>query len=604
MKITYQKILAILAIFVTLVLPANGFISVQAETSAGSAGVIVPAGPVEPTGPQEKTGPAEPTGPQENSLVNIKTGPDSVNNNQTDNNQTLSSVQNRQSTINNNIGVDASSGENAISKNSSVDSLSSGNIDGAVNVINMTNSQLNPDSSVGIKTINNNAQGDIVLNPSEDRTPLDSLNSVTGPSSVNVNSANESNVVVAIDKNKSTIENQLNIEADTGNNAITQNTLIGKISTGSIDLAVNLINLADLINPNLVLNLDIWSIMNGYSGDLVIPNTVINKETGPDSNNNNESNINKTAKIDLTSQTDINNGISVDTKTGDNEISQNSYVGDITTGKNNVEATLLNIANDSIPVYYIINVFGKWTGLIPENLKNNVFVNQITGPSSANSNDLNQESDFSLTAEIDTSINNLINVKANTGQNRILKNTAVGRVTTGDINLLANVANITRSIGKNANRFRLEVVNIFGNWAGNVKTEADKPSQDDQTAISANQNNLTAPVLATASFQTTPILSRNVPNEAIEASKSSTTSNTLSEQEITSNTDSSTPSVLETNNLNTNNIVDRESKLSSISSNERNESASKQTQMQLAAILLGGSFAGFGLALRMRKLTK
>jgi hypothetical protein len=57
--------------------------------------------------------------------------------------------------------------------------------------------------------------------------------------------------------------------------------------------------------------------------------------------------------------------------------------------------------------------------------------------------------------------NNTLKVNANTGGNVLTDNTTVGNVTTGSINVLANLINILNSWGGDLTHFHLGIINIF-----------------------------------------------------------------------------------------------------------------------------------------------
>lgn len=388
-------------------------------------------------------------------------------------NTNIASTINSNSSVDNNISVDSGSGNNNIEKNSSVASFESGTVDGAVNLINLTGSVLNPESSFGEKNIDPTGKNSIALDPSSSREKISSLNQLSGPQSVNLNSSATNNIIGLIKNTNQEIENNINLIADTGHNILNQNTMIGKVSTGSINLAVNIINLQNLIDPNFIIDLDFWSILGSFGGNLVIPNS-ISALTGPDSINHNNASSSDNQKLESTNQTRTNNAISLASNTGENNISENSYVGDVATGQTKVDGKVINIDGSSVPLHYIINVFGKWTGIIPPEYADRVIVNEITGPNSLNQNTDQLTNYKTVVADSTTDINNSVNIRANTGNNQISKNTAVGNVTTGDINIIGNIANIINSIGQKTSRLRLGVINIYGDWSGTFSSMQQK----------------------------------------------------------------------------------------------------------------------------------
>ncbi len=509
--------------FAQLALPLSAVRAAGDPSVRGPQGQV---GPQNPTGPQAPTGPQTPTGPQpvaqpgstdttdplamtpadpqaapssspapadgtadilapasDSTMANDTTGSNSVNDNTQNSTTTTDVTQNNDADVANGINLNANSGNNAINQNTAGGDIATGDLMGSVNLLNVTNSVFAPGSSVGVQSLTGGSQ-DLYLLASDGRTLLPT-NDTTGVNSSNTNTINGTNVVHLINNNTSDVDNDVTILADTGNNTITENSSLGDIMTGSIDMALNLVNLINLQLPNLLMNLDIWSVFGDLNGNLVLPS---NSNTGSNSLNQNTVNSTNDASLDVTQTANVANNFNVATNTGGNTLDQNTAVGDVVTGDVDVKGGVTTIANSGHPVLYLINVLGKWLGeaVLPGV---GVIVNELgnsdTGANSENTNTVNQtntvDADINQTANVD----NNVNLNLNTGNNTVARNSKVGTVSTGSINVMANVVNFVNSFGGNLSQFSLGIVNVFGNWFGSAKTAGAQTASAQGSATSA-----------------------------------------------------------------------------------------------------------------------
>lgn len=529
-----------------------------------TVGIVEQVGPIEPTGPIEPVGPIEPTGPQEVTVIesNQATGENSQNQNETNLTDSLDAQVDNNAVIENDQTLSMVSGDNTLSNNTGVESLSTGNIDGTINIVNITNTVLAPGSSINGKTIDGSNYGDLTIGsiqqPNSVLLPSSQLqnmqqNGTTGSNSSNFNLLDSNNVVAIINNNDSSINNGIGITADTGNNQILCNTDIGNITTGDITLATNLLNLANIIDPNLILNLDSWNVIHGLNGDIIIP-VLSNSETGANSDNANLLNASLLTNLGLNNNSTINNGLSLDLSTGKNLFDSNTAIGDIIAGDSSIASNLLNLTNANSGIFYVINVFGQWFGKAFGVIPSGIEINQIdpetnnfetvfgslasdnleltaaetensntidssnnsTGSNSENLNETEIENQTDITQNNNSAIDNNIDFKANTGKNTFGNNTAIGNIKTGSIEILSNIINFTNSVSNSARKIRIGIVNIFGNWTGNLgkaptpfkppaeadnlaeqKLPSDPADSADSAAVPDSQNNLdSAPIVS------------------------------------------------------------------------------------------------------------
>jgi hypothetical protein len=372
-------------------------------------------------------------------------------------------------TITNDADINLNSGNNTINDSTKVGSIGTGEIDGAACVINLGDVVLSDDSSIGLTTIDGSKAGNILLTPSNDRILLN--NSATGPNSENQNIVKDNNIVNILQGNNTTMNTTIDLNANTGGNKIGNHTVVGDIVTGDVNLAANVIDFSNLQGDDLILSIDSWSILGNYTGDIIIPN-MNNENTGPNSLNSNQLGVSQDTDISVESNYNLADNFIIDTSTGENEIGNNSAIGNIKTGETTVNGSSTTV-NDlsNVPVFYLFNVFGEWNGEIVGLNPSMYVVNEInntTGPNSNNINDIANNNDTNIDINNNTNIINNINISANTGKNNISNNTSVNNIETGSINIIANSL---KALGCEAGKFSVKIINIFGDWTGSARNQ-------------------------------------------------------------------------------------------------------------------------------------
>ncbi|MBI4032458.1 hypothetical protein HY374_02000 [Candidatus Berkelbacteria bacterium] len=434
-------------------------------------------------------------GTTEGSLTNDTTGAGSTNGNTVDETNTTDIDITNDATATNDVDMDLATGSNTLTGNTSVGSLTTGDIQGSLTLVNALNSVFAPGSTVGLGTLSTDEHGNIVLSSGSNRAILPT-NELTGADSTNTNAYSGLNAVTIRTDNTATVDNDIDIAADTGSNLIDANTTLGDVTTGSIDLAVNLINLLNLFMPDTLFTLDVWSLFGDVTGDLLMDNA----ETGAGSTNENDVTSTTTVTADVTNDADIENTFDIAPTTGGNTFDRNSTVGDIATGAINVDGSVTNVANAGAPMFYIVNVLGDWTGgdlgLPAGSFIINELGNLLTGADSTNTNTVDETTTVDVDVTNTATAANRIGIAANTGGNTLSRNTQLGNVKTGDVNILANVLNFLNTTGSTLSKFSLGIINIFGDWKA-------KPAQNTSPAMTASTS---APQVASTTTSPSPIL--------------------------------------------------------------------------------------------------
>lgn len=400
----------------------------------------------EPVGPQESVGVQEPVGHQNILPENI------IEENSEAVDQTTDSTINNNTNIENNAEINADTGNNQIGASTVVQSVQTGDIVGVGTIINTAGTVLNPDSTLRIKTVD----GDNLIDQS-DFISMDSFNIGNPLSQVDPSSF--------VQISNTNITDDLNIDLNTGLNEILDNKLIDSFQTGSIDFILNMINILNLTDPNLDLDIDIYSILNNFSGDIIVDDSQGSPSSEEPIFRALDQNYNNTTEADY------------NLTTGENEFSNNTKIGSIETGD-----TLAGQFGRSLDGLFlntqllILNVLGDWEGADLSN----------TGVTQVNLLPLLADI---VDGESNTDVTRNVNYNANTGKNRVANNTAIGSVSTGGIRIISNFVDLLSTLRSTNGKFKITIINILGCFKGNVvsvkKDECGQacPPQEEQDEI-------------------------------------------------------------------------------------------------------------------------
>jgi len=244
-------------------------------------------------------------------------------------------------------------------------------------------------------------------------------NITTGPFSENENEWEiDQDFNLDID-NDAYLENDWDFVVNTGDEHIYDNTCVGDVQTGDISGNIRVNN--ELNSENM--NLDLMSL--GDMGNIDVK--FANDYTGPHSENENEAEIRSEVDVDIRNTAHIDNDLDLRANTGENHIGSNTADGDIQTGDIRFDAEVNNSVN--------ANAGSLDLGNIGSMDVNSRFQNDVTGPESENSNEMEIRNDVDVDINNDAHINNDANITANTGDNCIDHNTVVGDIETGSIDI-------------------------------------------------------------------------------------------------------------------------------------------------------------------------
>lgn len=277
--------------------------------------------------------------------------------------------------------------------------------------------------------------------------------------------------ITIIATNEAGIQNDVSVNAVSGNNLIEEANETSAITTGSAYAASNIVNIA---NTNFVDSNYIFLIsnnLNDWTGDLVFPGKDFFKELFPEILSRAER-ICSAPSITSENSSDFSNIISSSANSGDNQIEGGN--GIIMTGDSYSVANNLNIANTNVLnsnyVFIAIKVNGNWQGRILS-LPPGLFVEQTpTGlviSNHSSPSDCDGYTASSIKTENNAIIENNVNVSAETGNNKILGAPSNSVIQTGDAYALNNTINVANSniLGSN---WVTALINVLGNWNGDI----------------------------------------------------------------------------------------------------------------------------------------
>ncbi|MBZ9571930.1 DUF11 domain-containing protein [Patescibacteria group bacterium] len=276
-----------------------------------------------------------------------------------------------------------------------------------------------------------------------------------------------------VSDNEGSIENEVLIDASTGNNSASSNSGDAIINTGDANVVTNVFN---FLNSNIIgsnWTQIIINVFDNWIGDLIFPGKEAMQDflgqgssvCGGDCGGTN---------IVSSNEGQIENEVTVVADTGQNTITRGS--GIINTGHANAQANVFNVANSNINggSWFLlgINVFGNWKGNVfslPPGFGNNVSSNGVKlynlGPEDLDNP--SENSSLNIVNDNTGTIKNSVLVNVSTGGNTANSNEGSAVINTGNANVLTNLTNILNSNITGAN-WLLGMINVFGNWQGDL----------------------------------------------------------------------------------------------------------------------------------------
>lgn len=402
--------------------------------------------------------------------------------------ETLLEIQN-DGTVVNTLDAAAITGQNDVSQNTGNASVSTGNANVAATLLNFLNVNV-VDGALWLDVVDifGDLNGNIVI-PEEaiaylERRQRELLvevsNAETGADSTNMADVDVAQTELTEITNTAGVENNVNIDAITGQNSATRNTGGSTIATGDVLATTNTVTLANMNVVDGNLGLIIVNALNRWLGFLLGSDgiwtpidhdysTVVaaeNSSTGANSTNAADIDVASSETTQVTNDASITNTLDLAAITGQNTVNQNTGNASVRTGDARVNATVVNVVNTNVVrggfFTAVVNVFGNWFGdLFFGNRSVRAFAssgadseggglmiqaeNANTGLGSENIIDVAVESESVVTIENTATIENNLTVNADTGHNEANRNTGLGSVDTGDVLAVLHARNMANS---------------------------------------------------------------------------------------------------------------------------------------------------------------
>ena len=364
---------------------------------------------------------------------------------------------NTSQTLNNTIGSLAVSGNALVFANTNGGSALSGNAQAIANVVNMLQSSSNAFGASGnavtfVSTINGDVNGDLLLDPA--------LISTVQPAStdLNLNSANNTD---------QTINNNITLAAQSGDAAVDSNTNAGNATTGSATAVANVLNFLNSAVTSGKSFLGVVNINGNLNGDILLPPGFIDQLLA-----SNVPTVTINTDVDLTNNTNqsINNAVTATANSGTASVDKNTTAGNASTGNASSSITAFNLTGSNVvgsnDLLVFVNVLGTWYGMIFN--APGATTAQLGGGITSNNTAAN--TDVDMTNTTNQSINNAIDVSAQSGNASVSKNTNAGNATSGDARAAVNLLNVTNSNLSLSNWFGILFINVFGTWKDDRKS--------------------------------------------------------------------------------------------------------------------------------------
>ncbi len=394
---------------------------------------------------------------------NTNTGSTSNNTSNTTTDQTNTATNNNTSNTTNNTTANSTSGTN--DSNSNTGNATVNTSSAATNTT--TNTTTNTNTYAPMSWTSWTGDGDWQSRSTNGQTGSTSNNTANTTSNETNNLTNTNNAI---------INNTTNATSDTGTNNALNNTGDAAITTGNASTIAGNQNVANVNATAWTGNGDWTTMWNGEA---------LNYLTGAHSDNTAATNFTKVLDVLNQNGVDINNLLGASANSGGNNASQNTGNATIQTGNSSVLATLFNLANsnifgtDAINILYQ-DIYGQYSGdvnlsnatpLSLQSLLNNPTTvnssNSLTGSGSTNNSTVNGSLFLDVLNQNSGSLENNLNLNSITGGNNANDNTGNGSVTTGDASIIANLINFLNA-NIFTNSFYLGVVNVYGDWSGNL----------------------------------------------------------------------------------------------------------------------------------------
>lgn len=163
-------------------------------------------------------------------------------------------------------------------------------------------------------------------------------NEQTGSGSQNANEVTDTTNVSATFSNTAAVDNTFTLDLNTGGNTIQNNTTVGDITTGAVDVGIESTTTVNAVDASVL-----GDLLANANGTVTINGQ--NSQTGANSVNTNQSTQTRIFTFSQQNTMTVTNTINAAINTGNNTIADNTTVGDITTGPITVDVNVTTQGN-------------------------------------------------------------------------------------------------------------------------------------------------------------------------------------------------------------------------------------------------------------------
>ena len=385
---------------------------------------------------------------------------------------------NQNGTVTNDVNSKSQSGDATVAQSPVGGDATSGSSTASATLINTIASAAGPSPApfqTSTDNITGNQTGDIAIAPP---TTLNQNNQSTVQTPDNTPTAVQST---------GTINNNVTLLAGSGNATVQNNGVGGNATTGQATADANLINLIDSTINDQQSFLDIINIFGNLTGNIVLPQSLIDALSAPNTAPNGGNGTNQ----QITNNFLINNQVTLLAQSGQAAVINNGNSGNATSGNATTNLVLYNLINSQINggnlLLVLVNVLGTWTGLL---------LNEPAGTNTATLGSGVQDSSASQTAPVSSTstetINNNLYLDAVSGDALNAYNAQGGNATSGNATSSADIVNILGDQINISGWLGILLINVFGSWNGSLVTARPASINNSFQGQSGNTTYVTA----------------------------------------------------------------------------------------------------------------
>lgn len=293
--------------------------------------------------------------------------------------------------------------------------------------------------------------GGQVVALSQEQT-IEAINASTGNDSDNTIAISDERERTTHVTNTAEIVNEVDATAITGQNVASMNTGQGKIATGDANVTATAVNIANTTVKDASLFIAVVNIFGDWFGDLLYGGTSLlasahstssgqaanvdaaNKNTGSESTNTIDVDIDRSQTTDIDNDADIATTLHATIDTGTNKTNKNTKGASVTTGNGELalhSRALANLTGIALDPVLGISISG---------------LNDTTGFDSTNTIKATLNDERIVAVDNFADVSTLFASLVNTGDNEMLMNTLAGPITTGNIDANVGIHNLINRV--------------------------------------------------------------------------------------------------------------------------------------------------------------